>query len=383
MKALMLVCEEMADEAMEDLGGKTPLEVAKTPNIDQLAQDSIIGTALFTPHRLAARSDVACLSLLGFDPLEFYTGIAPLEALAMGISQSPNEITFRCDLVTVVEDKIIDTRASRITPHESALLIKALNEKLANDKIQFFPGEGYKNILKINDPEIFENLDDLECIAPQSLIERSFTKSMPKGKGAAILVNLMNQSKAILEEHDINRVRIDLKENPANMIWPWGQGKKPKLPSFEERYTLNGGVVSEVDYIKGIGKALGFVLEKDLDHCIKTKDFTFFFQPAVRTSNPLPESLKVKIRRLEEFDSQIVGPALKTAREVGGCRVVITTDVASSLNKNTLLHGHVPFLVSGGKNKPSESLLFNEKSSVQSKLSFESGHEFMSWFLKS
>ncbi|MGH7197699.1 MAG: hypothetical protein ACREH5_03045 [Candidatus Omnitrophota bacterium] len=381
MKYLMLVCEGMTDDPMEDLDGRTPLEVAKTPFMDLLAKKGRVGSALFTPAALPATSDVACMSLLGFDPAEFYTGIAPLEALAMGVPQDDSQVAFRCDLVTVSDEFLMDTSASYITPKESRLLVEELNRKISNGKARFYAGEGYKNILLISDPENVDKLDGLECAGPRGLVGQKFVKHLPKGAGAAFLTDLMDQSKEILENHEINRVRIDLNENPANMIWPWGQGKKPKMPSFRQRYGLDGAIVSSSDYVRGLGKALGLETEKGLEESLAEKDFVFVY---LESSGDLYKRYdrKAKIKFIEDFDSSVVGNAVRFAEGHPELRLFVSTDTASSTAKRALLHGHVPFLVQGSGVEAEEAGPFNEKTAALSKWVFDRGHQAMETFLK-
>ncbi len=381
MKYVMLVCEAMADEPLEELMGRTPLEVAKTPFMDLLAKKGRVGNVLLTPHSLSASGDVACMALLGFDPREFHTGIAPLEALSMGIPQNDREVAFRCDLVTVLDETLIDNSASRITPKESRLLMEALNQKLSKPAVKFYPGEGYKNILMINSPDLSDAIDELECTAPRSLLGQKFTKHLPKGEGASLLTDLMDESKVILEDNEINRVRIDLKENPANMIWPWGQGKKPKLPSFKQRYGLEGAVVSESDFVKGLGKSLGMETDKSLDACLAEKDFIFVY---MESSGDIYKTgdLKAKIKLIEVFDSTVVGPVMKKLERFPDHRLLVGADYAASLKKQAPFHGHVPFLIQGDGLGTEPSGPFNEKTATQSKWVFEEGYKLMENFLK-
>ncbi len=381
MKYLMLICEGLSDEPLEEIGGRTPLEVAKTPFMDLLAKKGRVGQALFTPAPLSVTSDVACMSLLGFDPAEFYTGIAPLEALAMGIPQDDHQVAFRCDLVTVADEFLMDTSASYISPKESRLLVEELNQKLSNGKARFYAGDGYKNILLITDLENVDKLDGLECVGPRGLIGQKFVKHLPKGAAASFLTDLMDQSKEILENHEINRVRIDLNENPANMIWPWGQGKKPKMPSFKQRFGLEGAVVSSSDYVRGLGKALGMETEKGLEESLAEKDFVFVY---LESSGDLYKKYdwKAKVKFIEDFDASTVGHAVRFAESHPDARILISTDTASSTSKKALLRGHVPFLIQGSGVEAEETGHFSEKTAALSKQIFDQGHQLLEHFLK-
>ncbi len=374
----MLVCEGMSDEPLEELNGRTPLEVAKIPNISLLAKKGRVGAASFVPATLSARSDIACFSVLGYDPKDFYTGIAPLEALSRDIALGENAVAFRSDLVTVSDDTLIDNSASHISATEAQLLINELN-KSAGTGAKFYLGEGYKNLLIINDPENAENLDELECAPPISVIGQKYSKYLPKGAGASRLTELIEKSKAILENHEINRVRIDLNENPANMIWPWGQGKKPKMPSFKQRYQQKAAVLSRTHYVRGLAKALGFSVAIDLSAAIRDNDFVFAYLEA-SAEIYRSKDLKSKIKLIEDFDAKVVGPALKEL-EGKPHRVLVTTDCSISIQRKTIFHGHVPFVIAGEGIENSDSA-FNEKSVSQSKHLFDEGHRLMEVFLK-
>ncbi len=379
MKHVILVCEGMSDEPLEELSARTPMEVAKTPHMDSLAKKGQLGQASFCPNSLRASGDVAAMAILGFDPQEFYTGIAPLEAIAMGISQDDRAVAFRCNLVTVLDEDLIDATAGNILTKESHILIEALNQKLSNDRIRFYSGEGFRNILLINDAELSENLDELECIPPDTVIGQKFAKNLPKGRAASTVLHLINASKTILESQEINKVRIDLHENPASMIWPWGQGKKPKTPTFQQRYGREGCVFSDVDYLKGLAKALALKQGKSLKASVEENDFAFVYFPWTEGRKI---DLKLKIKFIEDFDSTVVGPAIKKLEADGNHRLLVTGDTQHPLSKKTPLHGQVPFVVQGSGVDADEFTQFNEKNALQSKLIFEQGHKLMEYFLK-
>lgn len=380
MKYIVLVCEGLTDDPIEELGNRTPLELAKTPFLQQLAKKGRVGSAVFTSPRLSPSGDVASMAILGYNPDEFYTGIAPLEAAAAGLKQSDNEIAFRCDLVTISDELLVDVSASFISPNESSLLIEELNRKLSNPQVKFYPREGYKNLLVIRDPEKAESLDELECVPPKQVIGQKFAKCLPKGGHASFITDLMDKSKVILENHEINRVRIDLKENPANMIWPWGQGRRPKLPGLKERFHVGGSVFSGAEFVKGLGSLSGLKVAENLEAAVKTGDFTFVYVAAEEVQRET-DAVKSKIRLIEYFDAQIVGGVLKLLEEAGDHRILVCTDYACSAKKSAY-HGPVPFLLEGRGIEPEDGAAFNEKSASQSKLQFSEGYRLMEYFLK-
>lgn len=381
MKSIVLFCEGMADEPIVEFGSRTPLELAKKPAMDFLARTGAVGLAQFVPQAVRPTADVACLAALGYDPLEHYTGIAPLEALAMGVPQEDREIAFRCDLVTVDGETLIDMSAGHITPRESKLLIEELNRVLANTHMRFHAGDGHKNLLLVRDFEKTDEYDDLECIPPSRLIGQKYDKSLPKGRAADAVRELMKRSREVLETHEINRVRIDLKENPANMIWPWGQGQKPHLPDFRSKYGADGAVVSDSDYVRGLGKAAGLQVYPTLEKALDEKDFVFVY---VESGNAMRfgRDLKAKIKAIEEFDATVVRPALKYAEGRDDVRILVGTDVPESLEKKALLHGHTPFTVWGAGFSSDEAAVFSEKAASQSPLKFDQGWKLMEFFMK-
>ena len=379
MKYLMLLCEGMADEPVEALGNRTPLEVAKTPFMNLMAKEGRVGAISFTPRSLPPAADVACLSCLGFDPLKYYTGIAPLAAAAMGISQTDREIAFRCDFVTALDDVLIDTRAGNISDTESRRLIGALNEKLSGEKARFYPGRGYQNLLLIRNAEKVEELDELDCVPPAGVLGKKFAKYLPKGRAQKVVRDLIQRSREILEGQEINRVRIDLKENPANMIWLWGQGRVPRLPSFRQHYGMAGTAFSQAGFAKGLARTLGLEVAENLSEAIEKGNFVFVYHAA----QPGQErrDLKEKIGWIEHFDAGVVGHAYKTAQRSKDTRIFVSSDTVESLSRGGAVHGQVPFLLYGKGVEPAPSA-FHEKSAAESRWRFDAGHEFMGTFLK-
>ncbi|HTL71462.1 MAG TPA: hypothetical protein VL404_09255 [Candidatus Eisenbacteria bacterium] len=384
MKHVFLLAEGLCDDPVPELDGRTPLEIAKTPNLDALAKKGRVGSTLFVPRALAPSEDVACMAALGFDPQEFYTGIAPLEAAAFGLPQKDREVAFRLDLVTVFDDVLVDASAGSIVPKESRLLIEELGRRLADKRMRLYPGEGYKNILMIDDAELADALDDLECTPPGRLVGQSFAKGLPKGKGGKILTDFMDASKEILDNNEINRVRIDLGENPANMVWPWGQGKRPPLPGFRERYGVDGAVFSEADFVRGLGRILG--LKDGGIRAPKSLAGSFGDHPFVFVYVPFPggeaePALKDRVRHIEEFDSAVVGPAVKAAESAGAFRVCVTTTCAESSARKAKIHERVPFVFQGSGIEAGEGAAFSEKIASQSRFVVEEGHKLMGQFL--
>ena len=381
MKYLVLVGEALADEPVEDLAGRTPLEAAKTPAMDHLAKNGMVGQATHIPLGLPLLPDIACLSVLGWDPKRCYTGVAPLDAAAFGMVQTDAETAFRCDFITVLDGRIVDAAAGKISDGESRVLVEELNRKLSGPGVTFHAGEGYKNILTVSDAELAADLEDLECAVPAALVGEVFSKHLSRGKGSELLREWMEKSREVLENHEINRVRIDLRENPANMIWLWGQGKKPKLRGFEQERGLPALAASEASFARGLGILSGMDTAATLDLAADDHPFVFVFRQAQAGGKPAKD-LKDKIKWIEEFDA-FVAASVKAAQKKGGVRVLVTTDYPRSLNRQSGDHGHVPFLISGeGVPADASAGPFHEKTASQSTHVLDEGHRLLDLFMK-
>ncbi len=369
MKTVMLFCHGLADEPVADLGGRTPFELAKTPNLDRLAKEGSMGSASFVPGTLAVSPDAACFSILGYDPQEYYTGLAPLDALALGVPQDDRAVAFRADLVTVLDDTLQDATAGHISSKEAQPLLAELGRLISTDRMKLCAGEGYKNILVVNDDALGDDLDDLETTAPSRLVGQSYVKGLPKGRSESVISSLMKKSKEILDDQEINRVRIDLKENPANMLWLWGQGRKPKLPPFRERHGVSGATVSKEDFVKGIGAAAGFDHADDVRSALKDHDFVFVY-----SAPPAPSAeLKARVKRIEDFDQE-VGEALRALEGFENARVCAGTDaVFAATQDRPSSHAPTPFAVWGAGVPASGAAGFSEKTAALSRVVLSEG----------
>jgi 2,3-bisphosphoglycerate-independent phosphoglycerate mutase len=253
MRYAVLVGDGMADYPLKELDGRTPLEVASIPNMDEISRQGQLGLVRMIPPGLAPGSDVAMLSILGYDPRRYYTGRGPLEAVRLGIELSPEEVAFRCNLITVDDGCITDYSSGHISSREAEELIGSLEQRLGTESTKFYPGVGYRHICVIKDTSLMH----VDCTPPHDVIGEPIDKNMPKGEAAQRLRDLMTQSHNLLCDHELNRARVLEGKNPANMIWLWGQGGTPQIPSFRERYGIGGSVISAVDLVKGIAKLIG------------------------------------------------------------------------------------------------------------------------------
>ena len=258
MKYVVILGDGMADYPLGELGGKTPLQYAHTPNMDWLARYGEIGLVHTVPPGFAPGSDVANLSVLGYDPREYYSGRSPLEAVSMGIQLADDDVAFRCNLVTLAggeefqDQTMLDYSAGEIETVEAAALINELQSKLGRSDLNFFPGISYRHLMVWQGGPT-----EVVLTPPHDISDQKITVSLPAGPGAEVLTALMQKSEAIFKDHPVNLDRIARGLRPATSIWFWGQGKRPALNSFYEKYGLKGSVISAVDLTRGLGLCAG------------------------------------------------------------------------------------------------------------------------------
>jgi len=402
MKYVVLVGDGMADRPLKELEGRTPLEAARTTNMDKVAEDGVIGSAITVPQGLNPASDVANMALLGYDPSVYYTGRGPLEAANMGIELSEDEIAFRCNVVTISEEKMADYSAGHITTKEASIIIDFINQKLASDAIKFYPGVSYRHLAVINFKKAKlqkEGLLKTLCTPPHDILGKMISRYLPRGEASGFLTDLMLRSEDLLASHDVNRVRVDLNENPANMIWLWGQGIKSEMPLFSKKYNITGSIISAVDLIKGIGKIIdlepidvpGATGYYDTDYMakanyalesLKSKDFAFVHVEAPDEAGHNGD-LRQKILAIENFDKMIVGAivdGLKKANEE--FRVLVLPDHATPVSVRTHTNDPIPFAMCGKGIEKDDSASYDEVTAQGSKLFIKDGYTLMDAFLK-
>jgi len=391
----MIIPDGAADYPIDILGGKTPLEVADTPFMDSLAREGTLGRVKTIPRGFAPSSDVANLSLLGYDPKAYYTGRGPLEAANLRVELGERDLAFRCNFITVAEGKLHDYSAGHITDKEAKILIEHVNKNLGADNIEFFFGTSYRNLMVIRGGADL-GLDKIKYFAPHDIMGKEISKHLPRDKNSEVLVDLMNRSKDILGSCEINKVRIDLGENPANMIWLWGCGSKPTMPLFKDEYGVKGAVISAVDLIKGIGRIVGLkVLEvegangyydtnylgkaetavKALDTC----NFVFIHIEATDEAGH-NQDLRMKIACLERIDKLVVGTVVEKLKDKDS-RILITPDHPTPISLRTHTDEPVPFLISGSGVEKDDFSSYSEKEAQNSPLYFDKGVDLLKHFL--
>jgi len=402
MKYIVLVGDGMGDKPMEDLGGKTVLEAAKIPNMNYIAEKGKAGLTNMIPAKMLPASDVANLAILGYNPKKYYTGRGPLEAANMGIDLQENEVAFRCNLVTVSDDRMADYSAGHISNEEARSIIEELNSKLGTEDIKFYPGISYRHLVvfKCKDKDEEEQFVKARCVPPHDIAGKMIYRFLPGlSPKAEVLKKLMSESKKILSNHEVNRVRVDLKENPANMIWLWGQGVKPFMPKFSKLYHVEGSIISAVDLIKGIGRIIGLDVidvpgatgyydtnylgkaEYAIDS-LKRKDFVFVHVEAPDEAGHNGD-LREKIYSIEKFDKFVVGSVLnhfKSSNEE--FRIMVLSDHATPVALKTHSRDYVCFAMYGTDIEPDTIKYFNEKEARLSKFRIDKGHELMEFFIR-
>ena len=396
MKYIVLVPDGMADEPVEQLGGKTPLEVASTPNMDYVVQNGLLAQARTIPAHLAPASDVANLSIMGYDPQKYYSGRAPLEAAYMDVDLSGDDVAFRCNLVTISDDRMIDYSADHISSQEASVLVQDLNKHLGSETIKFYAGVSYRHLLVLTGFPA-EDLIHCICVPPHDILNEPIKKHLPKGKGARILVELMEKSKNFLSLHEINKVRLDLNESPANMIWLWGQGQKPAMPTFKEKFGLSGAVISAVDLVKGIGKIIGLDVinvegatgyydtnylgkaEAGIE-ALKSRDFVFIHVEAPDEAGHNGD-LRMKITTIERFDNMVVGPILEHFKNRDDFRLMVLPDHATPVHLRRHTADKICVAMMGRGIAKNGFTAFSEAEGQKSDVFFE-GHQLMDVLLR-
>lgn len=364
MKYLLILADGAADEPLAELGGKTPLEVAKKPNMDTIARKGRCGMLKTVDESMTPGSDVANMSILGYDPEKYYTGRGALEALSMGVPFGGDDMAYRCNLVTIENGKMKDFAAGHISSEEGAELFKALQEKVSG--VTFYPGVSYRNVM------MFPGGKGAETYPPHDIVDEVVDNYMPKGPDADTLMKLMVRAADVFEKHPVNLARIAAGKNPATTIWPWSAGKKPAMPQFCEMFGKQGAMISAVDLLFGIAACCGMKIVKvpgatgylDTDYMGKAKaavdalqgdaDFVYMHVEATDEAGHLG-SIEEKIKAIERLD-EAVGYILEN---FDGC-VMLMPDHPTPIAKKTHTHEAVPFAVMG-KDEADKVTAYTEK----------------------
>lgn len=384
MKYILIVPDGMADEAIPELANRTPLMVANTPNIDALARSGVIGRVATIPNGMPPGSDVAGLSIMGYDPAKYYTGRAPLEAANQGIDLAERDVAFRCNLITTDGENIVDYSAGEITTEEAAELISLINKHLSSQFIRFYPGISYRHLMVWRNGSV-----DVGTTPPHNVMGQRLIDHLPQGDNEERLRQMIWDSYEILSQHPINRRRIDKGQNAANMIWLWGQGYPPSLPRFTITHGVNGAVISAVDLLRGIARLAGLKapavpgatgridtnwLGKAAAATVALENFDF-----VMVHLEAPDEcghqgdLDGKIRAIELVDKFIVGPLRQAAEYHREARIMLLPDHYTPVALRTHVGNPVPFVLSGTGIKADSADKLTEEIAAESPLFVEEG----------
>lgn len=398
MKYIVLIGDGMADHPLESLEGKTPLMVARTPNMDTLAQQGEVGLVRTIPSGLPKGSEIANLSIFGYDPKRYYTGRGPLEAASIGIKLGPEDVAFRLNLVTLeaIGGSVImgDYSAGHISTEEGKTIIHDLEKELGDSVFHFYPGVSYRHLLVWRGKG-----EKIETTPPHDITEQEIGAYLPRGEGAQELIKLMTETQILLKTHPLNHTRQQEGKREANATWPWGQGKAPHMPSFAERFGLRGGVISAVNLIKGIGICAGLeaiavpgatgYLDTNYQGkaeygvgAVEKDDFVYIHVEAPDEASHNGD-LKAKIAAIEAFDEKVVGTIVKAMENKAAHRIMVLPDHPTPIQLRTHTDDPVPFVIYDSTQKrPSGAAGFNEEETSKSGIRIEEGHKLMERFVR-
>ena len=358
MKYLLIVPDGMADEPIDELGGRTPLMAAETPNLDAIVRAGTIGRVRTIPEGMPPGSDVAALAIMGYNPATSYTGRAPLEAAAQGIALGRYDVAFRCNLITTDGEKILDYSGGEVSSEEGAELMAAIEQYLGTECVRFYPGVSYRNLMVWKG-----GAADVATTPPHDVMGQRLVPNFPRGNAEDFLRLLMWDSYAILQHHPVNQRRIAAGKHPANMIWLWGQGYAPKLASFPAARGVTGAVISAVDLLRGIAtlaelrapRVPGATGRLDTNWAGKAHaaieqlaevDFVFVHLEAPDECGHQGD-LPGKIRAIELVDREITGPVWAAAQQYDSARILLLPDHYTPISRRTHFGNPVPFVLTG------------------------------------
>ena len=400
MKYAVVLCDGMADYPVKELGGKTPMSAADKPCMNLLASKSEVGLVKTVADGLKPGSDVANLSVMGYDPAVYYSGRSPLEAASIGIDLEDTDVTMRCNLVTLsdeaeYEDKtMVDYCAGDISTEEAAILIKYIDEKLGTDCFKFYAGVSYRHCL------VWKNGNPKPGVLtpPHDISGRKITQYIPKGEYVSDLYEMMKKSYDLLMEHPVNLERIKNGKRPANSIWLWGEGQKPRLDSFYDKFGKRGAVISAVDLLKGIGicagmktcnveGATGYIdtnFSGKLDAALKEfedgNDFVYIHVEAPDECGHRGECNN-KIKSIELIDKLILAPLVEALKKYGDYSIMVLPDHPTPLSIRTHCADPVPYLIyRSNKEVESSVTVFDEESAKKTGVYIPIGHKLINRF---
>ncbi len=393
MKYAIILPDGAADFPLPQLDGRTPLEAARIPNMDWVAAHGKLGRALTIPPGFTPGTDVGTLSLLGYDPHKYYSGRAPIEAAAKGLTTRPDQMIFRCNLVTISDGRMADFTAGHISQPEADRIMADLNAALGGDGCEFHPSVSYRNLLLLADAADMQ----LKCQPPHDIPDQPVAGYWPKGKGAERVMEIMKRGAELLVDHPVNRARREQGKRPATNIWLWGQGRPTTLDSFRSRFGVSGAVITGVDILRGFAVGMGM----DLIHvpgatgyidtnfkgkgeaavqALRDHDLIVVHVEAADEAGHLGDAAE-KVKALERIDEAVAGPLLDALRSYGDHRVFVAADHPTPVGSKTHDGTPPPFCYAGAGIRSNGGHRFTEAEAERTGLFVDPAHQLMMTFL--
>jgi 2,3-bisphosphoglycerate-independent phosphoglycerate mutase len=399
MKYAIIIPDGCADTPLEQLDGKTPLQVANIPNMHAIARDGVLGLTDNVPAHFPAGSEVANMALFGYDPNQYFTGRAPIEAAAQGIELSADDWAVRCNLVTIIDQVMVDFTSDHITTSEAAQLLQALAEALCHPQLQFVPGVSYRNLMiyRGQSGQAAPFSTDTRTRAPHDLTDLPVVDDYPRGRGSDLLVEIMHKSAELFANHPINLARLANGKKAATNVWLWGLGRSPKLPSFHSLFGLNGAMITAVDLLRGLAALIGWDRIEvagatgylDTNYAGKGQaavaaldKYDIVCVHIEATDEASHEGRHdEKIKALEAIDSQIVAPVRAKLESLGEYRLLVLPDHPTPCSTKKHSHGFVPLAACGTGIKGFGDC-YHEAAAMASPVKFPNGWDLMQQFIK-
>jgi 2,3-bisphosphoglycerate-independent phosphoglycerate mutase len=399
MKYAIVIPDGCADEPQASLGGKTPLQAASTPAMDEIARLGVVGRSNNVPMHLPPGSDVANLSLFGYDPNQYFTGRAPLEAAAQGIELGKDDWAIRCNLVTIENQTMRSFTADHVSTAEATELLKTCQKELGAEHLEFVPGVSYRNLLLFRGAKVAAPFTkDTRATPPHDLTDKSVADDFPRGPGSDLLSDLMFRSFELLAEHPVNAARKAAGKMPATNVWLWGLGKTPSLAPFKQLHGRTGKMITAVDLLRGLAALIGWeridvpgatgYLDTDYAakgrYAVEALDSTDIVCVHVEATDEASHEGRAdaKIKALEEIDAKIVAPLHAALKKHGDYRILVSPDHPTPVRTKTHSHGFVPFAICGSGVTPDAAITYDEVAAGKSSLAFEEGWRLMGHFLQ-
>lgn len=390
MKYVVLVPDGAADYPLDVLGGKTPLAAAHTPHMDRLAREGAGGLVQMIPAERHPGSDIGNLEIFGYDSRVHYTGRSPLEAASMGVDLGPDGIAFRLNLIHCDQDTLVDYSAGHISTEEARELVEAIGAELGRSDLRFYAGNSYRHLLVFD-----RGPEELASYPPHDIMGQSIAQHLPSGQGQELIRELMEKAKPILAEAEVNKRRAANGDKTANAIWLWGSGRALALDSLDSKYGFNGGVISAVDLVRGIGQSAGLrvidvpgitgYLDTNFEGkaeyalaALERDNFVYVHveAPDEAGHNGDPEAKK---QAIEDFDARVVAPILAGLERLGPCRILMTPDHRTPIALRTHSREPVPFVLWGEGIEADALQAYNESAGEKGSMQVAHGHWLMEY----